>query len=116
MVIPYWKLPDTELHVRTFPTSSTLPGFGSINLLLIGLIRTSPFILPLVKIVPLSDHTTSVGHGGSGVVKQHRKQKGLLNGTGYDWGPKKLRTLALEGHCWPCTLPTIQRETEQYSR
>ena len=84
MVILYSKFSDTELHVRTFPTSSTLSGFGSINLLLVGFSRTSPFILPLVKIVPLIDHTISVGHGGSAVTKQHRKQKGLLSGRGYD--------------------------------
>ena len=84
MVIPYSNWPDDELHVRTFPTSNTLSGFSRINTLLLGFSRTPPFILPLVNIVPLSDHITSVGHGGSAVIKQHRRQKGLLSGTGYD--------------------------------
>ena len=84
MIIPYLNWPDDELHVKTFPTSSILSGFGRISTLLLGFRRTSPFILPLVNIVPLSDHITSVGHGGSALIKQHRRQKGLLSGRAYD--------------------------------
>ena len=71
MVILYSNWPDDELHVKTFPISSILSGFGRISILLLGFRRTSPFILPLVNIVPLSDHITSIGHGGLAIIIQH---------------------------------------------
>ena len=74
-----------------------MPGFGNIKRASES-IRTLPLILPLVNRVLSRNHITVEGHGVP-VVKQHRKQKGLFSGTGYDISLKKLTEIPLEGHC-----------------
>ena len=58
------------VHDKTFPTLSTLPGFGSINTVS-ELIRTLPLTLPLVNRVPSSDHIAVGGHAGDLIKEQH---------------------------------------------
>ena len=100
---------DGALQPRVSPTFSTLSGSGSFKIAEESII-TLPFISPLVKSLPFNDHTTLEGHWGNPVRKQHPKQIiGALSGAGY--GPLLiiLSPLALLGHCWPCTSPTVQR-------
>ena len=79
------------VHDKTFPTLSTLSGFGSIKIAS-KLIRTLPLTLPLVNGVPSSDHVAVGGHAGDPLKEQHSEQKGMFSGTEYDDKmPKKVR-------------------------
>ena len=67
-----------EVHVKVSLTLSTLAGFSRIIVFSLS-IRTSPFILPLVKVFPFNDHTVSEGNPTS--PNPHLKQRGLVSGS-----------------------------------
>ena len=65
-----------EVDVKVSLSLSTLAGFSRIIAFLLS-IRTSPFILPLVKVFPFNDHTASEGYPAR--PNPHFKQRGTLS-------------------------------------
>ena len=92
IVISCWPR-DIELHLRVLPTLITLTGLGNINISVLGSIRTSPFILPLVNVMKglgPRDHVISVGNKTLPLTKYpHLKQRGLVSGTAASSSPIK---------------------------
>ena len=103
---------DAEVHLKVSLILSTAIGFDIIKVLVLCVllsIRTSPFILPLFKMLPFSDHTISEGKPSP--VNPHRKQRGLLSGRENTGIGLKMNSTSLWGHSCPFTsLTTIYKE------
>ena len=98
-----------EEHLKVSPRLSILSGFNIIKVFWFGStgsIRTSPFILPLVKVFPFNDHTVSEGNGLE-PTNPHVKQRVLTNGSANDGSLPKKNYILLWGQCCPYTSPTI---------